>query len=359
MLEGGVDRGQVGERAHGDAVGPQGEHGGGARAVQGRGHGEALRVAAQQVDHAQRSHARAAVGLHEQRHLVPRADLPQQLVHRHHVVVADGAAGGGPVGEECPPHLLLHAAQHVLGALVEQGRGLDADAASGGHDAGLYIRRACTAAGGAGARHEGSSQGGPIDRRAHRERLHGRGREGAEERPEHARGRARVEPARIVGGGQDHRHAVVDGLDHRVRLRGEHGERPRLARRPGLPQTGETEEGAALQAKVEGLPVLRALRSLPFVEAVGGDEAAPGREGLAERPAGGRGLGARVDERLVVGHGAASPSAARHRPGRGRSPAPPLDARPGRVARERCCTALRARGLRRGRRPRRPPRPTS
>ena len=72
---------------------------------------------------------------------------------------------------------------------------------------------------------------------------------------------------------------------------------------------------------MEGLPVLRALGPLPFVEAVGGDQAAPPREGVAERAPRGRGLGAGVDERLVVGRALEAPAeeVAAERPASGAS----------------------------------------
>ena len=59
-----------------------------------------LRVPAQQVDEPQRGHAAAAVGLHEQGEGLLRARLLQDLVQRHHVVVADRSARGRPVGQE-------------------------------------------------------------------------------------------------------------------------------------------------------------------------------------------------------------------------------------------------------------------
>ena len=86
----------------GDGVGAQRQHGGRGGAVERRHHRQPLRVAAQQVHEAQRGHAAAAVGLHEQRQRLLRARLLQDVVQRHDVVVADGAAGGRPVGEEAP-----------------------------------------------------------------------------------------------------------------------------------------------------------------------------------------------------------------------------------------------------------------
>ena len=54
----------------------------------------------QQMDHAQRGHPAPAVRLHEEGERALGPDRLQQVLQRQHVVVADGAAGGRPVGEE-------------------------------------------------------------------------------------------------------------------------------------------------------------------------------------------------------------------------------------------------------------------
>ena len=127
---------------------------------------------------------------------------------------------------------------------------------------------------------------------------------------------------------QNHGHAVVDGGDHGVGFGGDDGEGfdglgggwPGVVEiqfifarwaDPFVPQASHAEVAAILQGEPEGL--FAASGGLPFVKAVGGDEAALGRELTAEAGFLVDGVGAGVGEFVAEGF--------IFRPGRDEAPA--------------------------------------
>ena len=125
-----------------------------------------------------------------------------------------------------------------------------------------------------------------------------------------------LQPPIIMFRTEDDGHAGVDGGDHRVRLGGDDGEGldDLLEIRAGVvqaefaflmradplfPEAGHTEEAAVFHGEPEWL--LAGRRGLPFVKAVGGDEAALVLERFSEAGLFGDGLGAGVGEFVADG----------------------------------------------------------
>ena len=109
--------------------------------------------------------------------------------------------------------------------------------------------------------------------------------------------RLAVEPGVEGVGGQNHRHAVVDGGQRLVRRRGQYratlhrvprrpfGQRARqldsVRDGPAFPEAGERHQSAVVQSEVPGLPDLAL--ALPLVEPVRRDQATPGAVGRPKR----------------------------------------------------------------------------
>ena len=132
---------------------------------------------------------------------------------------------------------------------------------------------------------------------AHAVALHQVFRQGLQQGLEVFCFRLRAEPGGVVGRLQDHRHAVVHRAHQCIGVGGDEGgglQRRAVRRLPVFPQAGEGEQPLALQADEPRL--LARGRGLPFVEAVGGDEAAHAAEGAAEGRLLGHRLAARVGE---------------------------------------------------------------
>ena len=137
-----------------------------------------------------------------------------------------------------------------------------------------------------------------------------------------------LQPPLIMFGSQDHRHPIMDGGDHGVGLGGDDGEGfdglgggwsgvvegefifARWAD-PFVPEAGHAEVAAVLQGKPERL--FASGCGLPFVKAVGGDQAALGRELAAEAGFLVDGVGPGVGELVAEGF--------IFRPGRDQTPA--------------------------------------
>ena len=101
----------------------------------------------------------------------------------------------------------------------------------------------------------------------------------------------------MIGGRDEDRHAVVERAHRLVRRGGDDGEggdRVAAGAAPVLPQSGECERCA--RSEPDEVSLLPSARDwLPFVEAVGRDEAAPAAERGAERRLVGHALGAGVE----------------------------------------------------------------
>ena len=98
------------------------EHGRRRLALERRKHRQVLHVAAQQVDHAQRGLARAAVGLDEKRQPLDAADVAQQCIKAGDVALADGAFAGDPVGDDGFAERAGKLVEHRLGPLDQHRR---------------------------------------------------------------------------------------------------------------------------------------------------------------------------------------------------------------------------------------------
>ena len=117
-----VDGREMRQGSHQDAVRAQGQHGCGRLALERRKYRQVLHIAAQQVDHAQRCLARAAVGLDEQRQPLDAAEFAQQRVEAGDVVLADGAFAGIPVGDDGLAERAGQLVEHRLGPLDQHRR---------------------------------------------------------------------------------------------------------------------------------------------------------------------------------------------------------------------------------------------
>jgi hypothetical protein len=100
-----------------DFVGAESNHGGGGGALERRVEDDALVAVAQKMDQAQGGFGVASVRLEEEPHRGARLARVEQLRHGHDVVLADGPARGGPVGQERQAHLLLETGEDGLGFL--------------------------------------------------------------------------------------------------------------------------------------------------------------------------------------------------------------------------------------------------
>ena len=106
-----------------------------------------------------------------------------------------------------------------------------------------------------------------------------------------------VKPRLEMLGRQHHRHAVVQRRDHWVGGTGEDHDRVDLSAllvAPALIESGKGDQLALPRAEQEG--TARALGSSPFIEAVGGNEAAAPAHGIAEGGLGQYLLRTRVDQ---------------------------------------------------------------
>ncbi len=131
-----------------------------------------------------------------------------------------------------------------------------------------------------------------------------------------------LQPPLIMFGADDHRHPIVDGGDHRIGFGGDDGKsldglinaragviEAELAfavrSMPFLPEAGHAEEAAILAGEAEWL--LAGGRGLPFVKAIGGNQAALLFEGPAETgfvgDSFGAGVGQLVADGFVLGPG--------------------------------------------------------
>lgn len=119
-----------------------------------------------------------------------------------------------------------------------------------------------------------------------------------------------IEPALERFGLDDHRHAVMDGLDLRVGRGGDDGERVDgggvvLVVEPGIPDAGEQEGRFVGAVDVPGLLGFGARDRLPLVEAVDREDGPARADEDAERGLVGDGLASGVDhlgaDRAVLG----------------------------------------------------------
>ena len=102
--------------------GAQRQHGGGRLTLKRSQYREVFHVATQQVDHAQRGLAGAAIGLDEQRQPFEFARGAQESIEARDVVLADGALGGIPIRENRLAKQRRQALDDGLRALHENGR---------------------------------------------------------------------------------------------------------------------------------------------------------------------------------------------------------------------------------------------
>ena len=131
VLQAGIDGGEVRRRPHVDFVRAEGDHGRGGGALERRVKHDALEFATQEMHEPQRRLGIAAIRFKEESHRAAMLARLEQLRHRHDVVLADRAAGGGPVRQQRQAHLLFEAGEDRLGLLGQDRRALGRRRAQG------------------------------------------------------------------------------------------------------------------------------------------------------------------------------------------------------------------------------------